>query len=260
MEQSRIKVSIIIPCFNDAKYIKETIDSVLSQTHKNIEIIVVDDFSTDGSPSIVNSFNDSRLIYVRNDKNMGAAYCRNQGIKKATGSYIAFLDGDDVWEKDKIEKQLRFMVNNDYSFSCTKYILIDESSKELGIVISAPKKITHNMFLRSDYIGCLTAMYKREVFPDLEIPNELKKRNDYALWIKLSEKCDCYYLDEPLARYRKRTKSLSSTKKHKLLKYHKQMFVIACGFSAFKASLYSLLNVFYFYLRRIKYSKKYQPK
>lgn len=258
MEISNIKVSVIIPCFNDSEFIKETIESVLNQSYKNLEIVVINDCSTDASLNIIKSFNDSRIVLIDNIENKGAAFCRNIGIKKASGEYIAFLDGDDVWEADKIEKQLYFMIDNNYDFACSKYIIIDETSKPIGRIVGAPKRITHKMLLRSAYIGCLTAMYKKEVYPDLQIPDEIKKRNDYALWIKLTEKCDCYCLNESLARYRKRSKSLSSTKKHKLLKYHKQMFMRVCGFSAFKASWYSMLNVFNYYIRRIRYSKRYR--
>ena len=148
------------------------------------------------------------------------------------------------------------MVDNDYKFLCSKYEAIDENGNSLGRVIGAPKRITHKMFLRSAYAGCLTVIYKRDVYPDLSIPDDIKKRNDYALWIKLSTRVDCYCLDENLAKYRRRTQSISSGKKYKLIKYHKEMFMKVCGFSSFKAGWYSLLNILFLYIRKIRYSKR----
>lgn len=253
MSDKRIKVSIVTPTYNGEKFIGDTIRSVLNQTYKNFELIIVDDCSTDNTRKIVKSFSDKRIIYFRNDKNQGGAYCRNLAISKATGDYIAFLDGDDLWHKEKLERQLKFMLEKNASFSCTDYELIDENGQKLGIKVTSPKFITHRMFKMVDYAGCLTVMYKRSVYPDLAIPNTIRKRNDYALWLKLSEKANCYALQETLSYYRKSSNSISSGKKVKLLKYHAQVFSELYGFSFFKSWYYAFRNAYYNLQKRRKY-------
>lgn len=257
MDISGIKISVITPTYNDEKFIKQTIDSILNQTHKNIELIIVDDFSQDSTSEILKFFKDDRIRIFENKENRGAAYSRNLAIAESTGDYIAFLDGDDIWEINKLEEQLKFMIENNYLFSCTDYSIIDEEGCSLNTLVTAPKIVTHNKFLRMCYIGCLTAMYKRDVFPNLSIPDDIKKRNDYALWLKLSEKTPCFALNKTLSHYRKRTKnSISSGKKIGLLKYHKDLFdkLYRCG--TFKAYAFAIRNVFYYFIKQIIYVKR----
>jgi teichuronic acid biosynthesis glycosyltransferase TuaG len=125
-------VSVIMPTYNCAPYIVETIRSVQSQTYENWEIIIVDDCSTDNTESIVESINDKRIRYFKNSKNSGAAVSRNFALREAKGRWIAFLDSDDLWAPTKLEHQLRFMVENNYAFSYHNYSEIDEQSKSLG--------------------------------------------------------------------------------------------------------------------------------
>lgn len=254
--EKKYLVSVIMPAFNDERFIGEAISSVLNQTYPYLELIVVDDCSIDNTIKIVEQFSDTRLHLYSNEKNMGAAYSRNLAISKAKGDYIAFLDGDDVWLENKIEKQLFFMVQNNILFSSCNYEVIDENSESKGVVVTAPKKITHSKFLRSSYIGCLTAMYKRSVFENLSIPDDIAKRNDYALWLKLSERTDCYNFACVLALYRKRASSISSGKKTALFKHHISLFIKLYGFSFLKSWFYSVRNVFYYFIRRLWYRKK----
>ena len=251
-----IKVSVITPAFNDGKFILDTINSILMQTHKNLEIIVIDDASFDDTFTKINEFKDPRIKVFRNEMNKGAAFSRNLGILKSTGEYIAFLDGDDVWATDKLEKQLDFMIKNNIGFSCTNYGIIDEEGNKINKYVTAPRRISHKQLLRTSYIGCLTAMYKKNIYPNLKIPDDILKRNDYALWLKLTEKCDCILFGEITAYYRKRNSSISSGSKRKLVKYHVIMFQKLYGFSRFKALLYSFRNVFYYFIRRKFYVKK----
>lgn len=252
---SKIKVSIITPTYNDEKYIVETIDSVLNQTHKNFELIIIDDNSLDSTVKIIERFNDKRIKLIKNNVNKGAAYARNLGLKNSTGDYIAFLDGDDVWLPNKLESQLRFMISKKINFSCTDYEEIDENSNPINVKISAPDIITHKKLMHVSYIGCLTVMYKKSIYPDLQIPEGIKKRNDYALWLKLSEREDCYCFHKILSKYRRRKKSISSGSKVKLLSYHKDMFKQLYKTSNLKASLFALRNAFYYFFKRLKYSK-----
>lgn len=251
------KISVITPVFNDESFINDTLLSILSQTYTNIEVIIVDDFSSDRTIDLIRKIDDPRIKLLCNKTNYGAAYSRNLALQNATGDYVAFLDGDDLWEKTKLEKQLDFMIKTGANFSYTPFQIIDEKGKPLGKIVSGPKKITHKKFLRSNYIGCLTVMFKRSVSPNLCIPNDIFKRNDYALWLKLSERCDCYRFDECLAFYRKRTNnSISSGKKAKMFKSHKILFQKLYNFSNVRSFFYALRNVFYFFIRRIKYTKK----
>lgn len=249
-------ISIIVPTHNSEKYVMKTINSVLNQTYQNFEIIVIDDCSTDDTARIIRSISDNRIIFLVNEEQSGAAVSRNRGIAQANGDYIAFLDGDDIWYKTKLKDQLSFMKDNDYCFSFTNYDEIDENDNSRGTVISGPKVLTHKSFLKTNYVGCLTVMYKRDIYPDLQIPETVYKRNDYALWLKLSEKTKCYHLNKVLASYRKTTNSLSSGKKRNLIKYHKEMFQKLYKFGAFKSTLFAWRNAFYYYYRRLKYVKK----
>lgn len=137
---SRIKVSVICPTFNCENYIRDTLLSILSQTHSNLEVIVIDDCSNDNTVEIVKSINDSRIRLFENVSNKGPAYSRNRGIKETTGQYIAFLDGDDLWREDKIEHQLTFMVNNNYQFTYTNYLVFSDNFKAPYKHVTGPKK------------------------------------------------------------------------------------------------------------------------
>lgn len=254
MKLNDIKISVITPTYNVGKYVANTIKSILNQTHKNVELIIVDDCSSDNTAEVVNSITDNRIVFLQNNKNNGAAYCRNIAIKKATGDYIAFLDGDDLWLPNKLKKQLEYMINNNYYFTYTKYGVLN-NNEEL-YEVSGPPVINHSLFLRCDFIGCLTVMYKRSVYPNLCIPNDIFKRNDYALWLKLSEKSKCYLLNEKLSLYNKRNDSVSSGKKIQLLKFHFILFKKLYNFNSLKCGFYALRNAVYFILKSIFYLKK----
>ncbi len=252
-----MKVSIICPCYNSEKYIKQTIDSIFAQSEQDFEILIVDDNSRDKSVEIIESYKDKKIRLFKNTENKGAAYCRNLALVNATGEYIAFLDSDDLWARDKLGKQIEFMERNSVVFSYTKYEEIDDDGNELHRLISGPKKITHRGFNRMCYPGCLTVMYKREIYPDLQIPNNLPKNNDYAMWLLLSEKADCFLLNENLAQYRRHIKgSISSGKKSNLFKYHIDLYKKVYGFGGFRAFLYSIRNVFFYFVKRVRYIKK----
>lgn len=207
LEKSEIdqenKVSIIMPSYNTAQFIKRSIESVIAQTHQNWELIIVDDCSSDNTDEVVSEIRDERIIYLKNDKNYGAAYSRNKALREASGKWVAFLDSDDLWMPDKLEKQIRFMENNQYHFSYTNYVEINEDDQLTGMFVTGPKKINKPLMYTFNYMGCLTVMYDREFVGLVQI-EDLKKRNDYALWIKVSQKSSAYLLNETLAKYRVR--------------------------------------------------------
>ncbi len=197
-------VSIITPNWNCANLILETIRSVKAQTYPNWEIIIVDDCSTDNSNKVVESYmaEDGRIRFLKNDKNFGAALSRNYALREAKGRWIAFLDSDDLWEPKKLEKQLRFMVENGYKFSYTAYQEMDNDGRETGVVIRGPKHVSKLGMFAFCWPGCLTVMYDREVVGLIQIA-DIKKNNDYTMWLKICQKADCYLLDEVLAKYRR---------------------------------------------------------
>ena len=196
-------VSIITPSYNTARFIAETINCVLAQTYPNWEMIIVDDCSTDDTDAVVGSFTDPRIRYLKNEKNSGAAVSRNRALREAKGKWIAFLDSDDLWEPEKLEKQISFMERNGYHFSYTNYREIDDDGVSLGTMWTGPKKIGKLKMYSFNYMGCLTVMYDREFVGLVQIA-DLKKRNDYALWVKVVQKSPAYLLDEILATYRVR--------------------------------------------------------
>jgi glycosyltransferase involved in cell wall biosynthesis len=248
-------VSVIMPTYNCAPYIGETIRSVQSQTYENWEIIIVDDCSTDNTESIVKSINDKRIRYYKNSKNSGAAVSRNFALREAKGRWIAFLDSDDLWAPTKLEHQLRFMVENNYAFSYHNYSEIDEQSKSLGIVISGPKHISKFGMFNYCWPGCLTVMYNREVVGPLEIA-DIKKNNDYAMWLKVIEQAECYLLNENLASYRKRTGSISNHGYTALIKWHYRLFKKAENCNCIIASFNTIRNLIFGVYKKLRYKKR----
>ena len=206
-------VSIITPAYNSSKFIEETIKSVLNQTYNNWELLITDDFSTDNTIEIIESYaeNDSRIKLFKLEKNSGAAIARNNSILNSKGRFIAFLDSDDLWIHNKLELQIRFMINNKYSFSHTSYIeynLNNNSSK----IINSVNRINYSMMLRNCYVGCLTVVYDSYKIGKIYMPT-IRKRQDYALWLKILKLTDyCYGLDLVLSKYNITGNSLSSSK------------------------------------------------
>ncbi len=248
-------VSIITPSYNTGKYISKTIESVLSQTYSNWEMIIIDDCSTDDTDKIVNKFsNDKRIKFIKNKKNCGAAISRNIALKEANGEYIAFLDSDDVWNKDKLEKQIKFMEDNNYYFTYTNYEMIDEKSKSLNKFVTGPKKITKFKMYNFCWPGCLTVMYNQNRVGVIQIEN-LPKNNDYAIWLKVIEKNNCYLLNENLAKYRIREGSISRSSKIKLIKYHYSLFRNGEHKGVVSSVFLTIQNIFFGVIKKILYVK-----
>ena len=218
-------VSIIMPSYNTAQYISQSIQSVLAQTYLNWELIIVDDCSTDNTENVVSVFlNDNRIKFLKNERNSGAAVSRNRALREARGKWIAFLDSDDLWEPEKLEKQIAFMKNNGYSFSYTNYVEIDEAGIQSGVKVTGPQKITKTGMYNYCWPGCLTVMYDADEIGLIQIA-DIKKNNDYAMWLKVCKKVDCYLLDECLALYRKgRAGSISTNSIKTMVRWHYKLF------------------------------------
>jgi len=249
-------VSIIMPNFNGAAYVCETIESVLAQTYTNWELLFVDDCSTDASLSLIAQYEDSRIRILKNSKNSGAAASRNYALREAKGKWIAFLDADDLWMPDKLEKQIKFMTDNGYHFSCTSYEHIDEKSAPMGVRVVSPKKIGKHKMYRYCYLGCLTVMYDAELVGLIQVDERLKSRNDYAMWLKVCKFCTCYYLDEVLSKYRIRKNSLSHSGLKKSIKNQYKLFRVGEKMCVIRALYHTAVNMFFGFWKKVLYVKK----
>ncbi len=208
-------VSIITPLYNCEKYISQTINSVLNQTYKDFELIIVDDGSIDKSCNIVKEYEkkDKRIRFFRLEGNSGAAYVRNYALKQAKGRYIAYLDSDDLWDEKKLEIQINFMKENNYAFTCTDYMRVSEDGRHLK-AIKMPKKIDYNLYLRNTIIQTVGVVIDRSIVNDklLIMPN-IKRRQDAATWCQiLKHDFSCYRVPFILSYYRVVNDSLSSNK------------------------------------------------
>ena len=251
-------VSIIMPSYNCGEYVEETIRSVQAQTFHNWEIIFFDDCSSDDSVQKVNDLRaeDKRIRIFLNKYNAGAAVSRNNALLEAKGRWIAFLDSDDIWEPTKLEKQIQFMEENNYAFSYTGYQEIDEESKPTGVQVSGPKHVTKVGMYAFCWPGCLTVMYDREKIGLVQI-EDIKKNNDYAMWLKVCKKADCYLLDECLAKYRRgRVGSVSSHSITAMIKWHYKLFRDAEKMNPVASLLMTGINLVCGLYKKIRYVKR----
>lgn len=256
MQSMNELVSIIMPSYNTANYISESIKSVQAQGYSNWKLIIVDDCSTDNTDDIVKPFLiDSRIRYLKNERNSGAAVSRNRALREAKGRWIAFLDSDDLWVPEKLEKQIGFMEKNGYSFSYTNYEEIDMAGQKTGVKITGPKKITKTGMFNYCWPGCLTVMYDAEKVGLIQIA-DIKKNNDYAMWLKVCKKADCYLLDEYLAEYRKGRKGSVSTHSVKtMIRWHYKLFKEAEQIGTTRSVINTIRNMMFGFYKKQKYVK-----
>lgn len=209
-------VSIITPAWNSEKYIEKTIKSVLRQTYTDWEMIIVDDCSTDRTTEIVERFAEQypRIKLVKQVENGGAAKARNAALQLAQGRYIAYLDADDIWKDEKLEKQIAFMSAEGCAFSCTSYEVINDEGMPLNKYVHMRPKVDYVGFLTNNLLQTVGIMIditivekKYLVMPDI------RRRQDAATWLQiLKAGYNCYGIDEILAEYRRAENSLSSNK------------------------------------------------
>lgn len=215
-------VSIIMPSYNTAEYISDSIRSVQAQTYENWELIIVDDCSTDNSMEVISAFNEPRIRLLKNEKNSGAAISRNYALREAKGKWIAFLDSDDTWVPEKLEKQIRFMKEHNYAFTFTDYRTC-LNGMWMPYINIGPNIVTKRKMYDYCYFSTITVMYDREKIGLIQIAN-LRKNNDYAMWLQAIEKSNAYRLPECLAFYIKHEGSVSSGSKVRLIKWHYKLF------------------------------------
>ena len=241
-------VSIIMPLYNAEKYISETLSSVQNQTYSNWELIIADDASTDDSVGITEGFakKDARIKLIKSSVNSGAAVCRNRASELAEGQFIAFLDSDDLWLPEKLQKQLSFMASGNCDVSFTSYLHMDENSKPLNKRIKALASLSYNKQHSNNYIGNLTGMYNATVLGKIIAPN-IRKRQDWAVWLEAIKRSGkpAMGLQEDLAYYRVRKGSISA-KKMNLVSYNFQFYRKYLGHN-WLASCFYLLRFFWEY-------------
>jgi teichuronic acid biosynthesis glycosyltransferase TuaG len=217
MDTDRELISIIVPVYNAGRYIEETIQMVKAQSISCWELILVDDCSADDSREVIRkSMEDDRIGRIRlieKEKNEGAARARNTGIDAAHGRYIAFLDADDIWMPDKLEKELAFMKEKQAAFVCTSYEFGDEKARGTGKLVHVPASLTYREALSRTVIFTSTVLLDTACTGRELIHMPIAKSEDTALWWKLLKNgFPVYGLDEVLTIYRRPAKSLSSNK------------------------------------------------
>lgn len=242
-------VSVIIPVYNKEQYLSNALDSIIKQSYNDWEIVLVDDCSTDDSAKIIMEYSSEypNIIYHKQEKNGGAAVARNTALTLAKGRYVAFLDADDEWKYNKVEKQLEFMAINNAAISCTALECIDENGKPLNSVRSVIKEISYKFLLRNTMIATSTVIVDRKKIGDFQMP--LRRRGqDYATWLKLLHSGEkCFGLNEVLTKYRVMKNSLSSNK-WSSIKQVWEIQTINEGINKFNASI----NVCFFIINAIK--------
>ena len=245
-------VSIITPLYNAEKFVSETILSIQNQTYSHWELLIVDDASNDASVAIAKDFleKDDRINLVQLEENKGAAYCRNHATELAKGSFIAFLDADDLWHPEKLEKQLHFMQTTNSDVSLTNYLLINEEGKSLQKRVKALPSLSYKKQHSNNYVGNLTGIYNASALGKILAPN-IRKRQDWAVWLEAIKRSGkpAKGLQEDLAFYRVHANSMSANKS-RLIKYNYRFYRDYLGYSGIVSSIY-LLRFFweYFFIR-----------
>lgn len=210
-------VSIIVPVYNVENFIGETMDRVLAQTWQDWELLLVEDCSEDNTAALIRQYmektGDSRIRLISQSSNMGAARARNRGLEEAGGRYIAYLDADDLWEPEKLEREIAFMQEKDAAFAFTGYEFADENGKGTGKVVHVPETLTYRQALSNTTIFTTTVMFDLEKISKEQLEMPVIKSEDTALWFRvLRSGVTAHGLDENLVKYRRPGKSLSSNK------------------------------------------------
>jgi len=215
MKNNETKVSVIVPTYNRERYLKEAMDSVLNQTHKNLELHIVDDGSTDSTKDLVKSFTDDRIKYYY-QKNQGQSVARNTGIKNSQGEYICFLDSDNLWKHDKLERQLKLMAENpDYQIVYGENEIIDENGQvqPAGPAVQRYSGNIMSRLLVFNFVNFNSAMIRRECFDQMGGMNQnTRVADDYELFLKFSTRYRFLYVPEFFAQYRVMENQISSNK------------------------------------------------
>ncbi|WKA50169.1 glycosyltransferase family 2 protein [Planococcus liqunii] len=214
IESIRPLISIIMPAYNAEEYIEDAINSVLSQSYKEWELIIIDDCSNDKTSKIAEKFGqrDARLRLIKNNENMGVSETRNKGINLALGEWIAFLDSDDLWEITKLEKQLLCANEEGASFVFTGSSFINKEGKPFKGILEVPKTVDFNKLKKHNIISCSSVLVKKEYFTTIKMEHD-NMHEDYATWLRILKTGTLAFgVNEPLLVYRLSISSLSGNK------------------------------------------------
>jgi glycosyltransferase involved in cell wall biosynthesis len=206
-------VSVVMPAYNAGQVIGRALESVLAQSYAYWELIVFDDGSNDNTVDIVSAYaeNDRRIQLLENETNIGPAASRNNAIRQAEGSYIAFLDADDTWHPEKLDRQIGFMEKHAVALSFTSYQRITDSNHPAKLCV-AKKEVNYAGALWKNPIGCLTAVYSVSMLGKQYMP-DIRRGHDYALWLQILRTTDkAYGIDDCLADYHVGSDTVSSMK------------------------------------------------
>ena|SRR6218665_866563 len=250
-------VSIIVPTYNTEKFIRSTIESVQKQTYVNWEMILADDASTDNTVSIIEEFaqKDNRIKLFKLSENRGNGFARNTALEKATGKYIAYLDADDLWFPEKLEKQIQFLKANNLHFTFSFYDSIDEEGNNLNRRVESPNPLTYKELFFCNYVGNLTAIYDADYFGKI-ILETTQKRQDWRIWLTILKQIKIAKpVAEPLAFYRIRKDSVSSSK-FKLIKHNFGVYREFHGYNLVFSVLLMMRFLFTQLIIKTKYIKK----
>lgn len=247
-------VSIVMPSYNAEKYITAAIKSIQAQTYENWELIIVDDCSKDNTLKMIESINEPRIRLYQNERNSGAAISRNKALREAKGRWIAFLDSDDIWHPEKLERQLAFMEKTGYAFTFTDY-RIQLNGKWMPYINTGPSVVNKRKMYNYCYFSTITVIYDRNVVGLIQIA-DLKKNNDYAMWLQAVEKVKCYRYPECLSYYIKHDGSVSSGNKMKLIKWHYLLFRIGLKKGTVTSAILTANNLFHGVIKKMKYKQE----
>lgn len=243
--KNNILVSIVMPAYNSEKTIKDSIESVLKQTYHNFELIIIDDCSCDNTSIIIKELQkiDKRIIYIKNDTNIGVGKSRNVGIKQSKGEWIAFLDSDDLWKNNKLEEQVIFLNDNPkVSFLYTASSFIDYKGKEMNYILNVPKKIKYKELLRQNLISCSSVLIKSNIIKNYEMPSG-NIHEDFAMWLMILKDVEyAYGINSPLLVYRLHSNSKSANKfKAAIMNWNTYKFI---GLNVVERFYYMLIYIY----------------
>nr|WP_315174745.1 glycosyltransferase [uncultured Flavobacterium sp.] len=244
-------VSIVMPSYNSAKFIEKSIDSVLNQTYKNWELLVIDDCSPDNSLELVKKYTqiDSRIKLITNEKNMGVAESRNRGLAEAKFSYVAFLDSDDVWDQNKLQIQVDFMIENKAAISFTQYYRINELDEKIGEVNKISEQVHYFDLLKGNSIAMSTSMIDTRIVEKIRF--EKIGHEDYYFWLKsLKNGYLAKGINKKLVYYRVHSTSLSSNKL-KAVTYTWHIYRKWLNLNLFESAYYFFIHEFNAVIKRL---------
>lgn len=209
-------VSIVMPAYNAQDYIQEAIQSVLQQTYTEWELLVIDDASSDRTAEIVNQLvrKDSRVHYIKNKANIGAAESRNRGVELAKGQWIAFLDSDDCWHPDKLKRQLDLAEKHRAEFVFSGSAFMNKDGRRLEYYLAVPEQISYSQLLKQNIISCSSVLIKKSLIADFPMKHAEDMHEDFAVWLQIlkNRNLQAFGINEPLLIYRITAASKSGNK------------------------------------------------